>query len=139
MVSTKVKLSMVYFNARNIQSSRSQVQKQLFLNFFKICVPKNLVIFTVKHLWFPVNIAKFLRTAFVIEHLQWVLLQVLYKKRFSEKFHRLHQNVSLSQSFLIKLQTQNLRLYENRVTVQVFCCEFCKISQNNIMQCNGCS
>ena len=54
--------------------------------FFEIGVFKNLAIFRGKHLcWslfliklqaynFPVNIAKFLRTAFFIKHLRWLLL-----------------------------------------------------------------
>ena len=57
--------------------------------FFKIAVYKNSAIFTVKHLcWnnfikkrlqlrvFPMNIAKFLRTAFFMEHLQWLFLDI---------------------------------------------------------------
>ena len=57
--------------------------------FFKIGAIKNLVIFTERHMcWnnftkkrpqnriFPVNIAKLLRTAFFIEHCQWLLLNI---------------------------------------------------------------
>ena len=67
------------------RSSRSQM-------FFKIRVLRYFVIFTGKHLCclkacnfikkrllkgcFPVNIAKFLRTAFFIEHFQWLLLKI---------------------------------------------------------------
>ena len=32
------------------------------------------------------NIAKFLRTAFFMEHLRWLLLQVLYKKAVLKNF-----------------------------------------------------
>ena len=59
--------------------------------FFKIGALKNFEIFTGKHFcwWslfliklqafrcFPVNIAKFLRAAFFIEHFMWLLLQML--------------------------------------------------------------
>ena len=53
---------------------------------------------------FPVNIAKFLRTTFFIEHLRWLVLQVLYNNSCSQKFYELHQTVSSSKSFLIKIQ-----------------------------------
>ena len=66
------------------RSSHSQM-------FFKIGALKNFEIFTGKHFcwWslfliklqafrcFPVNIAKFLRAAFFIEHFMWLLLQML--------------------------------------------------------------
>ena len=55
--------------------------------FFKIGILKNFAIFTGKHLClrlkhrcFPVNVAKFLRTAFFIEHIWWLLL-ILIKRR----------------------------------------------------------
>ena len=67
-----------------MRSSRLQM-------FFKVCVLKNVVVLTEKHLCWnlfliklqawrlqqrccPVNIAKFLRTALFIEHLQWLVL-----------------------------------------------------------------
>ena len=72
--------------------------------FFKIGVLKNFAVFTGKHLswshflikslfikkrpqrrYFPVNIAKFLRTAFFIEHLQWLLLNIDTNRL---RFHR---------------------------------------------------
>ena len=64
------------------RSSHSQM-------FLKIGVPKNFAIFKGKQMcWnnfikrrlqlrlFPMNIAKFLRTAFFIEHLQWLFLNI---------------------------------------------------------------
>ena len=69
--------------------------------FFKIGALKNFAVFTGKHLcWnlflmklqafrcFPVNIAKFLTTAFFIDHLRWLLLQMfcftfIFKKTIS--------------------------------------------------------
>ena len=65
------------------RSSRSHI-------FFKIGALKNFAIFTGEHLYwsllliklqrlqhrcYPVNIAQFSKTAFFIEHLQWLLLQ----------------------------------------------------------------
>ena len=35
-----------------------------------------------QHSCFPVNIAKFLRTAFFIEHLRWLLLSLINTKRY---------------------------------------------------------
>ena len=34
----------------------------------------------LQHRCFPVNIAKFLRTAFFTEHLRWLLLQIFFFK-----------------------------------------------------------
>ena len=67
------------------KSNRSQM-------FFKIGVLKNFAKFTGKHLcwsWFliklHVNIVKFLRTAFFLEHLRWLLLSTAINRRYSEK------------------------------------------------------
>ena len=75
------KASLVFIKNRH-RSSHSQM-------FFKIGTLKNFAIFTGKHLTpslfliklqafrcFPVNIAKLLRVAFFIVHLQWLLLQM---------------------------------------------------------------
>ena len=39
------------------------------------------------------NIAKYLRTTFYVEHLRWLLLQVSYKKKSSENFANLERIV----------------------------------------------
>ena len=71
---------------------KESIQKQLLTEqmFFEIGVLKNFAIIRGKHLrWsvfltklqvcnFPVNIAKFLRTAFFIKHLRWLLLKNPY-------------------------------------------------------------
>ena len=75
------KASLIFMKNR-CRSSRSQM-------FFKISILKNFPMFTGKHLYwslfliklqafrfFPVNIAELLRTAFFIEHLRWLLLQM---------------------------------------------------------------
>ena len=77
--------------------------------FFKISAFKNFAIFTGKHLrWrlfllklqayrcFPVNIPKFLITAFFIEHLRWLLLQMFcftlyFQKDISEYIVVIHR------------------------------------------------
>ena len=56
--------------------------KQPFTDIFKIGVLKNLKAFNFtkkrpQHRCFPVNIAKFLRTAFFIENLRWLLLHLI--------------------------------------------------------------
>ena len=62
--------------------TKESIQKQLLTEqmFFEIGAVKNFAILSGKHLcWigklqackFPMNIAKFLRTAFFIKHLQW--------------------------------------------------------------------
>ena len=55
---------------------------QPFADIFKIGVLKTFAIFTGRHpCWsldcFPVNIVKFLRTDCFIEHLRWLLLDML--------------------------------------------------------------
>ena len=74
--------------------SRSRIQFQVLevafrsscsQMFFKIDVLKNFAIFTgrrFQHSCFPVNIAKFLKTAFFIEHLRWLLLSLINAKRY---------------------------------------------------------
>ena len=75
--------------------------------FFELRVLENFVIFTIKHFcWsffliiasivilskktptqvFPVNIAKFLRTAFITEHLPWLLPKVIKSNTWASYF-----------------------------------------------------
>ena len=112
-------------------SSCSQVQQQPFADVLQNrCSLKKFAIFARKHLcWnlflinivtkriqlrcFPVNIAKFLRTAFSSTPPVAASTGSL-KKRCSETFRKLQQNVLLRESFFIKLQTYMLQLCENR-------------------------
>ena len=41
----------------------------------------------LQHRYFPVNIAKILRTAFFIEHLWWLLLEVVLIRDYLELLH----------------------------------------------------
>ena len=84
---------------------------------------------------FPVNIVKFLRTTYFIEHLQWLLLQVLYKKAIKLFLQTSLERIAIGVLFWPR--TCNFMKIEG--PVQLFCCEFCEISQNNIMQNSGCS
>ena len=56
--------------------------------FFKTGVLKNFAIFTGKqpccnlqHRCLPVNVAKFYRSAFFIEHFWWLLLTIIFAKQ----------------------------------------------------------
>ena len=99
--STKLKLTMFYFNLRDIQEQSFSCSSSRSHMFFKIDVLKIFAIFAGKHQdlqacksikkrlqhkCFPVNIAKILRTAFFMEHLRWLLLQMLYKKAVPKNF-----------------------------------------------------
>ena len=46
--------------------------------FNKVAILKNFIKKRLQHKCIPVNIARFLRTANYIEHLRWLLLQVLH-------------------------------------------------------------
>ena len=79
----------INFLINYLNFTKESLQKQLLTEqiFFEIGVLKNFGIFRGKHLcWsvfliklqacnFPVNITKFLRTAFFIKHLWWLLLK----------------------------------------------------------------
>ena len=121
--------------------------------FFKIGVLKKFAIFTGKHLYwslflinfikkdsskgfFPVNIAKFLRTAFFIEHIRWLLLQVLYKKDVPKNFANFTKTCRYRSPFLSSCRPRTCNFVKIEGPVQVFCCEFCEISQYNFMQKN---
>ena len=95
--------------------------------FFKIGVLKNFAKFTGKHLcwsWFliklHVNIVKFLRTAFFLEHLRWLLLSTAINRRYSEK--QLPQNSKdsmLQNSISVGMKVYTLQL-KQKSTVYVF-------------------
>ena len=76
---------------RNINSKKQELQKQLFADFFSnTCFPvleslirkvagleaRKSIKRRLQHRCFPVNIAKFLRTAFSIEQLWWLFLEL---------------------------------------------------------------
>ena len=72
--------------------------------FFRISFLKNLAIFTGKNLcWsiflmcFPVNIAKFLRTAFLKKHLWWLLLSLKDPELSLHYFKTLTEKTNKSQ------------------------------------------
>ena len=80
---------------------KNRCRNSRWVMFFKIGVLKDFAIFTGIHLCrslflmklqafrcFPVNTAKFLRAAFSVEHLRWVLLQIFcFTLYFQKDFH----------------------------------------------------
>ena len=76
----------------------------------------------LQHRCFPVNITNFLRTSFFIEHLWWLLLNLLQnlleitvkkiisQKKFSQKFLRNHFSVLVA-TFLKKIHLQVFRSF----------------------------
>ena len=135
---------------------------------FKMCVLKNLEIFTVKHLcwslfliklltkvaglkvcnfikkWlqhrcFLVHIAKFLRIAF----LQNISSGCFYRCSIKKAVPKIFLNFTRTYRYLSPFKSSCLprtwNFTKKKDLVQVFCCKFCEISQNNIMQNNGCS
>ena len=86
------------------------------------------------------NIVKFLRRAFFIEHLQWLFLDIYIifrssrpeefcKKVFLEISKDSQENTCARVSFLIKLQAA-CNFIKKETLAQVFSCEFCEISKN---------
>ena len=84
--------------------------------------------------------AKFFITPIIREHLRWLLWfmflteaatrSVLCRKVFLEIWQNSQENNCARASFLIRLQTWGLQLYQKQTLVLVFSCEFCEISKN---------
>ena len=144
---------MLYYNVRDIQEQSCTGVCSRLQMFFKIGVIKKFAIFTGKHLcWrlflinfvkrrlqhrcFAVNISKFLRTAFFIEHFRWLLLQMLYKKDVPKNFANFTRMHRYRSPFLSSCRPITCNFVKIEGPVKVFCCEFCEISQNNFMQNN---
>ena len=82
------------------------------------------------------NIAKFSRTAFFIEHLRWLFLQLLYKKAVPKNFANLTRTFRYWSPILSScwLTTCHFVIIVGRG--EVLCCEFGEIFQNNFMRNN---
>ena len=133
---------MFYFNVRHIQEQLFSCSSSRLLMFFKIGVLKIFLIFTGKkacnsikkrlqHGYFPVNMAKFLKTTSLIEHLRWLLLQVLFKKFVPKDFANFARTYRFRSPFLSSSFPINLQLYENsgsgrRVRQRCFAVNFAK-------------
>ena len=73
----------------------------------------NFIEKTLQHRCFPKNIAKFVRTAFFIEHLRWLLLVTAISRRYSEKQllqnskdNMLHNSVSVDKKVCPATKTE---------------------------------
>ena len=78
----------------------------------------------------PVDIAKFLRTTFFIEHHQKRRLQMFFKivvLKSSANFTGKHLSWSL---FLKKNQAKGLQLHKKKAPTQMFSCEVCELFKN---------
>ena len=76
----------------------------------------------------PVNIVKFLRTGFFIEHLQKQYFADIPQNRYSLKFCQLHRKALVLESRLKNLQPEGLQLHER--LQHVFSCEVFEIFKN---------
>ena len=83
--------------------------------------------------FFPVNTAKILRAAFFIEHLWWLLLNVLMVSKtelyfwmwnYFCKFHRKTRELS---SLFNNVAGPRVQLYLKETPKQVFSCEICEL------------
>ena len=76
-------------------------------------------------------IAKFLRTAFFMKRLRWLVLQVLYKKAAPKNFANFNRTYRYRSPF-----SSSSRIICNFVKVedpaQVFCWEFCEIHSEQL-------
>ena len=96
-----------------------------------------------QHRCFSVNIAKFLRAAFFIEHLRWLFLmapvlltisstirsscsKLFYKKCCREKFLKIDRKAPVLECFLIKLQLYHVTWSKKRLKGKCFSVIFMK-------------
>ena len=109
--------------------------------YFKITVLKKFAIFTGKHLCWSIffnkvaDLVKFLRTAFFVEHLRWLLLNFVWLISFSSislVYARTNQLLSLSLS-----EAAANRVFcdfiKKETLAQEFSCEFYEISKKSFL------
>ena len=82
-----------------------------------------------------VNIAKFLRTAFIIKHLQKQSFADIPQNSYSWKFFELHRKAIVLESLFKKLQDEGLQLHKIRLQHRCLrntgVSEVCKIFKNS--------
>ena len=89
----------------------------------------------LQHRCFPVNIAKFLKTAFLFNTSSGWFYRCSIKKLFPKILQTSAELIVIGVLFNQDAGLELAPLSKYRV----FCCEFCEIFQSNIMQNNGCS
>ena len=77
---------------------------------------------------------KIFKNIFFMEHLRWLLLQILLKKDVPKNFANSNRIFLYRSHFLSSCRTITCNFVKKEVPVRVFCCEFREISQNNFMQ-----
>ena len=96
--------------------------------------PFSLNTLSLTNYFCPMNIAKFLRTAFLQNTSRSSRLQMFFKIGVLKSFPNFtgkHLSWSL---FLKTLQAEGLQLYFKKSPIQVFSCEVCKIFRNTFFQ-----
>ena len=97
----------------------------------------------LQHRCFPVNIVKFLRATFFIEHLWWLLTKSsVSKKPVLKNFENFTGRHRVGLYFSIKLKEVGIQIYEKETPIQVCFCQFYeKFSELlfYITQVNDCS
>ena len=78
------------------------------------------------------NIAKFLRTAFLQSTSRSSRLEMSFKKAVRKSFQNFTGKHSCWSLFLISLQDEGLQLYFKKAPAQVFFFEVCKIFRNTL-------
>ena len=106
--------------------------------FFSCRRPATLLKKRPWHRRFPVNIAKFLTTPFLTEHVWWMLLSLkFWKSKYEEQLyqdqisHGYYSTEAATGVILLeKLLLEILQNPQEITLAQVFSCEFCQISRN---------
>ena len=145
MVSTKF-----YYNVRDTQEQLFTAVVAVLQRSYKTSVLKKLAIFAGKNLCqslffvnfvkrrlqFSCEYCKIFKNSFFIEHLRWLLLQVLHKKEVPKNFATFTRMYRYRSPFLSSCRAINCNFVKIEGPVQLFCSEFCQISQNNFIQNN---
>ena len=79
---------------------------------------------------------KIFKNSVSIEHLWWLLLQVLYKKYVPKSFANFSKIYRYRSAFLSSCRPITCKFLKIEGPVQVFCSQFSKISQNKFMENN---
>ena len=77
---------------------------------------------------------KMFKKSFFIEHLQWLLLQVLCKRDVPKNFANFTRMYRYRSPFLSSCRPITCNFVRIEDPVEVFSCEFYEISRNNFMQ-----
>ena len=83
---------------------------------------------------FSCEYCKLFKNSFFMEHIWCLLLQVLYKKDVPKNFANSTKMYRYRSPFLSSCRPITCNFVKVKGLLQVFCCKFCEISQNNFMQ-----